>query len=121
MAMRKSIYKVVKEDQGVKHLEILGSEYEAYGYDWYIFSALEIVERWAWVSETKLHERATFDFIRKFRDYIRENYNHGHDFEISQLETFEDCRDFINLIIQNEAMHIEDRRVREDFLSSMIK
>ena len=53
-------------------LSILGKDYHAWGYDVYIYDAIDLAEKW-------LPHQITFDRIIHLRNWLRENVQHGHD------------------------------------------
>lgn len=76
-------------------LNILGKEFKALSYDWYIYDAIALVEKWD-------PEQITYDRIMHLRTWIRENYQHGHNFNYSHVRSMGGAKKFIDEVIRSE-------------------
>ena len=77
-----------------------GKEYKAHHTDWYIDDALELASHWK-------EEQRTFERIQHLRDWIRENFQHGHNIPYEHLRTLDQCAAFIDTVIHAEYEHAD--------------
>lgn len=109
---------------GQKMLLILGKEYKAHNTDWYIFDALEMMNRCK-----KERHLVTYEMIMWLRTWIRENYQHGHNIDYSRIRTLSGAAKWLQKVIraeylnapgdfkEDEKLHLE--RTRELFNTVM--
>jgi hypothetical protein len=93
-------------------LNICGQEYQAWSYDPYIHTALEIAEKWN-------PEDVTHDRIVYLQYWIRENYQHGHNLELNDIRSLQDAKSKIDEIIELEYLEYLDSDDQEQLESKM--
>lgn len=76
-------------------LKICDHEYNAWGYDTYIYDAIELVSRWK-------QDQVTYERVIHVRYWLRENIQHGHNIEFSHLKTLNAVKQFIDQVIREE-------------------
>lgn len=87
-------------------LMICGHEYQAWDYDTYIYDAIELASRWH-------KEEVTYDRIIHLRYWLRENIQHGHDLDITELTARSEVKEFIDQLIAEEYPGDEFKEDRE--------
>jgi hypothetical protein len=85
----------IDEGLTVAYLEICGEEYRYHPTDMWIEPAIFLASIWDDGEQT--YERITI-----LRNWLRENYQHGHRLNVSHLRTMKDCLNFILELIALE-------------------
>ncbi|PSL42228.1 hypothetical protein CLV51_1174 [Chitinophaga niastensis] len=80
---------------GTRLLTVCGQEYKAHDYDWYIEDAINLAKHW------KPHQ-VTYLRIVHLRNWIRENYQHGHEIPFKHLRSLLGCKHWIESVIHAE-------------------
>lgn len=83
------------DEQGQKILLICGQEYRQHPTDVYMDDALRLVQQWD-------DDQVTFGRVVHLRNYLRENYGHGHQINFQNLLSLTDCKSWIDAVIQAE-------------------
>jgi len=83
------------DEQGQKILLICGQEYRQHPTDVYMDDALRLVQQWD-------DAQVTFGRVVHLRNYLRENYGHGHQINFQNLLSLADCKSWIDEVIQAE-------------------
>ena len=83
------------DEQGQKILLICGQEYRQHPTDVYMDDALRLVQQWD-------DAQVTFGRVVHLRNYLRENYGHGHEINFQNLLSLADCKSWIDEVIKAE-------------------
>ena len=83
------------DEQGQKILLICGQEYRQHPTDVYMDDALRLVQQWD-------DAQVTFGRVVHLRNYLRENYGHGHQLNFQNLLSLADCKSWIDEVIKAE-------------------
>ena len=83
------------DEQGQKILLICGQEYRQHPTDVYMDDALRLVQQWD-------DDQVTFGRVVHLRNYLRENYGHGHQINFQNLLSLADCKSWIDEVIKAE-------------------
>lgn len=92
---------VSTEVAGTKHMKICGQDYTEYSYDWYIDDAISLAARWK-------PKQITYSRILHLRNWIRENYQHGHDIPYKHLRSLQSCRHWVESVIHAEYNGVDE-------------
>lgn len=82
----------IAEGLTLSYLEICGEEYRYHPTDMWIEPAIFLASTWE--DGEQSYQRITI-----LRNWLRENYQHGHHLKVSHLRTMEDCLNFILKLI----------------------
>ena len=83
------------DELGQKILLICGQEYRQHPTDGYMDDALRLVQQWD-------DDQVTFERVVHLRNYLRENYGHGHEINFQNLLSLADCKSWIDEVIKAE-------------------
>jgi len=93
-------------NQHHRKILILGEEYTQWWYDWYIMDAIKLASFW------KSHQ-ITSKRIFHLREWIRENYQHGHNYSYLHCKSVKSCKEWLAKVINSEYKFCDDDEYRK--------
>lgn len=110
METTKKLFEIVTEftpesrpltNQHQRKILIVGEEYSQNHYDWYIEDAIRLVSFWK-------PKQITVSRIFHLREWIRENYQHGHNYSYSHCKNMKVCKEWLAKVINSEYKYCEE-------------
>lgn len=95
-------------ENGSEVVTICGEKTLIHDYDWYMERAIRNLTAVACnkAGEVKF-KSVDYRFVRRFRDAIRENYNHGHNLPDEEFRMLTEIKIFIATIERIEARQMQ--------------
>ena len=93
-------------NQHQRKIMILGEEYSQCYYDWYIMDAIKLASFWK-------QKQITLKRIFHLREWIRENYQHGHNYSYSHCRSMKSCKEWLAKVINSEYKFCDDEEYRK--------